>query len=180
MEVEPRHLRAFTAVARLRSSSRAAQQSSITQPTPSRTIARLETALDVRLLDRTSQQVELTGAGAEFLLHVERALVAFDQAPAAARRMVTLRLRFSRLLSDPWAQHAGHGFETATSASVVLPRTDDPVQALQRRAVDIAVVRSDASPPRPVRTVLLLDEVRVEVCARQCVGLTGKLLRQFT
>lgn len=168
MEVELRHLRAFRAVARLHSFSRAAQQLSITQPALSRTIAQLETALSVRLLERTSRHVELTDAGAEFLLHAERVLATFDQALATARHMVTLRLGFSWLLPDPWAQHTVGGFEAATGASVVLTRTDDPLQALQQRTVDIAVVRGDASPPRPVQTVLLFEEARVAVCARQC------------
>ncbi|GHI09867.1 hypothetical protein Scel_81880 [Streptomyces cellostaticus] len=42
MDVELRHLRAFTAVARHRSFSRAAEELLITQPTLSRTIAQLE------------------------------------------------------------------------------------------------------------------------------------------
>ncbi|MEU0040478.1 LysR family transcriptional regulator [Streptomyces sp. NPDC006333] len=168
MEIELRHLRAFKAVARLHSFSRAAQELSITQPALSRTIAQLEGALNVRLLDRSSRQVELTEAGAEFLLHVDRVLAIFDQAVATARRMVTLRLGFSWLLPDPWAQHAVNAFETATGASVVLTRTDDPVQALRQRVVDIALVRGDVALPRPLRTIHLYDEARVAVCAQQC------------
>ncbi|GGT03467.1 LysR family transcriptional regulator [Streptomyces chromofuscus] len=167
MEVELRHLRAFSAVARLRSFSGAARDLSITQPALSRTIAQLEDELSVRLLDRTSRRVDLTDAGAEFLPHAERVLSTFGQALAAARRTVTLRLGFSWLLPDPWAQRAMSGFEAATGTSVTLTRTDDPVRALHQRTVDIAVVRGDASPPQPVRTVHLYDEERIAVCARQ-------------
>ncbi|MFD7405972.1 LysR family transcriptional regulator [Streptomyces sp. NPDC059866] len=168
MEVELRHLRAFSAVARLHSFSRAAQELSITQPALSRTIAQLEGALSVRLLDRTARRVDLTDAGAEFLPHAERVLSTLGQALAAARRTVTLRLGFSWLLPDPWAQQAVSGFETATHTTVTLVRSDDPVQALLGRAVDVAVLRGDVTSPRPVRTVHLYDETRIAVCARQC------------
>ncbi|MEU9383170.1 LysR family transcriptional regulator [Streptomyces sp. NPDC048279] len=168
MEVELRHLRAFTAVARLHSFSKAAVQLSITQPALSRTIAQLEAVLNVRLLDRSSRQVEVTDAGGEFLLHADRVLATVDQALAAARRMVTLRLGFSWLLPAPWAQDAVDAFQAATGVSVTLLRTDDPVQALHRRTVDIAVIRGDLAASRPVRTVHLCDEARIAVCARRC------------
>jgi hypothetical protein len=60
---ELRHLRAFVAVARSGSFTRAAGQLLITQPALSRTIQQLESALAVRLLERTSRHVELTAAG---------------------------------------------------------------------------------------------------------------------
>ncbi|MEU9368285.1 LysR family transcriptional regulator [Streptomyces avermitilis] len=168
MEVELRHLRAFAAVARCRSFSRAAQELLVTQPALSRTVAQLEGALSVRLLDRTSRHVELTDAGAEFLQHVEQVLATYDQALAVARRKVTLRLGFSWLLPDPWAQQTVNSFEETTGASVTLTRIDDPVQALRQRAVDIAVIRGDVAPPKPVRTLRLYDETRIAVCAREC------------
>ncbi|WP_432175217.1 LysR family transcriptional regulator [Streptomyces sp. Tue6028] len=168
VDVELRHLRAFAAVARAHSFSGAAQELLITQPALSRTIAQLEGALSVRLLDRTSRQVELTDAGAEFLVHVERVLATFEQALEAARRMVTLRLGFSWLLPDPWAQQTVDSFEAATGASVTLTRTDDPVQALRQSAVDVALVRGDMPLPRPIKVVHLYDEPRIAVCARQC------------
>ena len=101
MDVELRHLRAFVAVARLSSFTRAAQQLLITQPALSRTIQQLEKAVQVTLLDRTSRRVELTPAGQEFLGPAERVLTGLDVALAAVRPHVTLRLGFSWLLPDP-------------------------------------------------------------------------------
>ncbi|MET7438785.1 LysR family transcriptional regulator [Streptomyces sp. NPDC004082] len=167
MDVEIRHLRAFAAVARCRSFSHAARELSITQPALSRTIAQLEAALGVRLLDRTSRRVEHTDAGAAFLPQAERVIASFDDALGAARGRATLRLGFSWLLPAPWAQLTISSFEESTGASVTLVRTDDPVQALQQGSVDVAVVRGDAARPRPVRTVPLYDEARYAVCARQ-------------
>ncbi|MFV5997784.1 LysR family transcriptional regulator [Streptomyces sp. NPDC056231] len=168
MDVELRHLRAFTSVARHRSFSRAAEELLITQPALSRTIAQLEGNLNVRLLDRSSRHVELTATGAEFLVHAERVLATLDQALAVVRHKATLRLGFSWLLPDPWAQQAVSHFEQDTGASVTLTRTDDPLQALRQRTVDIALVRGDFDPPRGARTVHLYDEPRIAVCSERC------------
>jgi DNA-binding transcriptional LysR family regulator len=168
MDIEIRHVRAFISVARHRSFSRAAEELLITQPALSRTIAQLEGNLSVRLLDRSSRHVELTDAGAEFLLHTERVLASLDQALAAVSRRATLRLGFSWLLPDPWAQQAVSRFEESTEASVALTRADDPLQALLQGTVDIALVRGDFDAPRGARTVCLYDEPRVAVCSERC------------
>ncbi|MFE7392742.1 LysR family transcriptional regulator [Streptomyces sp. NPDC057582] len=164
--IELRHLRAFAAVARHRSFTRAAGELLITQPALSRTIAQLETALGVRLIDRSSRHVELTGTGAEFLVHAERTLAAFNAALAAARHESTLRLGFSWLLPDPWAQRAISRFEADTGARIDLIRCDDPLDALDRQAVDIALLRGTRPVEPPVHTVHLYDEQRVAVCSR--------------
>lgn len=155
-------------VARHRSFSRAAEELLITQPALSRTIAQLEGKLSVRLLDRSSRHVELTDTGAEFLVHVERVLATLDQALAAISHRVTLRLGFSWLLPDPWAQRTVSRFEESTGASVDLTRTDDPLQALRQRSVDIALVRGDVDAPRGARIVPLYDEPRIAVCSQRC------------
>ena len=48
--------------------------------------------------------VELTAVGAEFLQRAQQALTSIDQALASVREQVAIRMRFSWLLSDPWAQ----------------------------------------------------------------------------
>ncbi|MEY2229489.1 MULTISPECIES: LysR family transcriptional regulator [Streptomyces] len=165
--IELRHLRAFAAVARRRSFTRAAEELLITQPALSRTVAQLEAALGVRLLDRSSRGVALTGTGAEFLVHVERTLAAFDAALAAARHELRLRLGFSWLLPDPWAQRAIARFERDSGAQVELVRCDDPLDALDRQGVDVALVRGGRPVGTAVRTVHLYDEQRVAVRARE-------------
>ncbi|MFK0280911.1 LysR family transcriptional regulator [Streptomyces sp. NPDC090499] len=164
--IELRHLRAFVAVARRGSFTQAAQELLITQPALSRTVAQLEGGLGVRLLERSSRGVALTDTGRGFLVHAERTLAAFDAALAAAHQDLTLRLGFSWLLPDPWAQRAIAGFERDSGAQVELVRCDDPLDALNRESVDIALVRGARAVGGAVRTVHLYDERRVAVRAR--------------
>ncbi|MET7845744.1 LysR family transcriptional regulator [Streptomyces sp. NPDC005356] len=159
--IELRHLRAFAAVARRRSFTQAAEELLITQPALSGTVAQLEASLAVRLLERSSRGVQLTDTGVDFLVHVERTLTAFDAALAAARHELTFKLGFSWLLPDPWAQRAIARFERDSGAQVELVRCDDPLDALDRQGIDVALVRGG------VRTVHLYDEQRVAVHARQ-------------
>ncbi|MET8976428.1 LysR family transcriptional regulator [Streptomyces sp. NPDC004539] len=168
--IELRHLRAFTTVAWHRSFTRAAEELLITQPALSRTVAQLEAGLGVRLLDRSSRGVALTGTGAGFLVHAQRTLAAFDAAVAAAHHASVVRLGFSWLLPDPWAQRAIAGFERATDARVELVRCDDPLDALDRETVDVAVVRGGRPVGASARTLHLYDERRVAVHARTLAG----------
>jgi DNA-binding transcriptional LysR family regulator len=168
MDVELRHLRAFEAVARLRSFTRAADELAITQPALSRTVRQLEAAMRVTLLERNSRHVDVTGVGKVFLAHVERILGDLDRAFAAVREQVSLRLGFSWLLPDPWAQHAVERFEQATGSTVHLVRSDDPLTAVQQNKIDVALVRGKVR-SSTLRVVHLFDETRVVVCSVRSV-----------
>jgi DNA-binding transcriptional LysR family regulator len=165
MDVELRHLRAFVAVAQHRSFTRAAAVLLVTQPALTRTVKQLEAALEVPLLERDSRHVALTPAGADFLDQAQQALAAVDRALATVREHVAVRLGFSWLLPDPWAQRTVRRYEDATGNSVSLVRVDDPLAAVLRGAVDVAVVRGVADVAAPARAVHLFDETRVAVCA---------------
>jgi DNA-binding transcriptional LysR family regulator len=165
MDVELRHLRAFAAVGQHLSFTRAAEELLITQPALTRTVQQLETALQVGLFERDSRHVSLTAAGTEFLEQVQRVLVGVDRALASVRKHVTVRLGFSWLLPDPWAQRAVRDYEAATGNTVSLVRVDDPLAAAAQDQVDVAVVRGDREPPAGVRLVHLCDEERVAVCS---------------
>jgi len=162
--VELRHLRAFEAVARLNSFTRAADELRITQPALSRTVQQLEDSLSVTLLDRSSRHVEVTRAGKTFLDHVERVLAELERGFAGVRRQASIRLGFSWLLPDPWAQNTVARFERATGTTVNLVRTDDALGAVQQGKVDVAVVRGQLM-AAGVRVVHLFDEARVAVCS---------------
>ncbi|MGW1835666.1 LysR family transcriptional regulator [Streptomyces sp. NPDC002067] len=164
MDLELRHLRAFTALADHGSYTRAAAASHLTQPALSRTIQQLEAALDVRLVDRSSRHTALTPAGRDFLGHARRVLGDLDRAVREMRAHRTLRLGFSWLLPDPWAQRALARFERATDAEVTLVRVDNPAAALASATVDIAVFRGHTAPAGAV-VHPLFDEERIAAVA---------------
>jgi DNA-binding transcriptional LysR family regulator len=78
MAMELRHLRAFVAIADEGGVSAAARVLSITQPALSRTLVQLESALGIRLFDRSTTAVTLTAAGRDLLPKVVDALQAVD------------------------------------------------------------------------------------------------------
>ncbi len=73
-------LRYFLAVAELGSFSKAAARSSVTQPTLSVGIAKLEDELGARLFERTTRRVSLTPAGSKFLQHARRITQEYEAA----------------------------------------------------------------------------------------------------
>ncbi|HEX2750449.1 MAG TPA: LysR substrate-binding domain-containing protein [Verrucomicrobiales bacterium] len=72
--MELRHLRTFQAVAEELNFSRAAERLHVAQSALSRTIGDLESEMEVRLLERNTHGVALTGAGALFLERVRQIL----------------------------------------------------------------------------------------------------------
>ncbi len=73
-----RQLRVFQSVARTRNFSRTGETVGLTQPAVSRAIAELERELGLRLLDRTTRDVELTEAGRSLSARLDRALDELD------------------------------------------------------------------------------------------------------
>jgi LysR family hydrogen peroxide-inducible transcriptional activator len=73
-------LRYFLAVAELGSFSKAAARVSVTQPTLSVGIAKLEAQLGARLFERTTRRVSLTPAGSRFLQHARRITQEYETA----------------------------------------------------------------------------------------------------
>jgi DNA-binding transcriptional LysR family regulator len=165
MEVELRHLRAFVAVAASRSFTRAAERLFITQPALTRTVRQLESLLGAALIDRDTHPVSLTPAGEEFLPYASRILGDLEIGVGVIRKHANIRLGFSWLLPDPWAQHTVNQFEGATGNSISLVRCDDPLAAVDEGKVDAALVRGTGQGTRSVRIVHLFDETRVAVCS---------------
>jgi DNA-binding transcriptional LysR family regulator len=84
-------LEAFVAVADLANFRRAAEAVHLSQPALSRRIAKLESALGVRLFERTTRAVSLTGVGREFA-HKSRALLAdLEQALLGTQEIAATR-----------------------------------------------------------------------------------------
>jgi len=78
MNVTLRQLRVFQSVALTRNFSRTGEAVGLTQPAVSRAIAELERELGLRLLDRTTREVELTEAGRSLSARLDRALDELD------------------------------------------------------------------------------------------------------
>ena len=103
-----RDLRVFSAVVQRGSMAKAAKQLGISQPAVSETIADLEHALGVRLLDRSSQGINATIYG-EVLL--KRSLAAFDELKQGIRDI--------EFLSDPTQGELRIGCTEAISATIL-------------------------------------------------------------
>ncbi|MBW0450700.1 LysR family transcriptional regulator [bacterium M00.F.Ca.ET.228.01.1.1] len=78
MNVSLQQLRVFVAVARERSFTRAARELDLTQSAVSRCVRELEDAVELKLFDRTTRQVELTHAGASLERRIGRLLDEID------------------------------------------------------------------------------------------------------
>ena len=85
-------LQAFRAVAELNNFRRAAEAVHISQPAFSRRIDKLEEALGVRLLDRTTRRVSLTAVGRDFARKVQQLLDDLDGTLLAIRGVAATRM----------------------------------------------------------------------------------------
>ncbi|MER6051982.1 LysR family transcriptional regulator [Streptomyces sp. NPDC001793] len=84
-DIDPRLLRAFTAVAEELHFTRAAARLHVAQQALSRDVRRLERELGDRLFVRSTRQVALTGAGERLLPYARRVLAAHEELAAAFR-----------------------------------------------------------------------------------------------
>src|SRR6185436_13808319 len=85
--MELRHLRYFVAVAEELHFRRAAERLHMSQPPLSQQIRQLEEEVGATLLTRSQRKVELTAAGAAFLVRAREILDAVEDAARQARRV---------------------------------------------------------------------------------------------
>jgi len=134
-----RQLRAFAAVHDTGSVSAAARKVHLTQPALSRRISELESALGVRLFDRTGGRLRLTNEGESLLIHSRNVLA---EAESLATRAETLRKGRGRTLAV--------GTAPMTMESVIAP----VLQRYLREHPDIDVRLVEGGAPA------LLDKVQ--------------------
>jgi DNA-binding transcriptional LysR family regulator len=144
MDVELRHLRCLVAIADAGGFTGAAAELGVTQPSVSRALAALEDVLGVRMLRRTTREVELTGAGERVLARARRVLAEVEDLAEEARSGHR-RVR----LGHAWAALGEHTVELQRrwarahpDVSLHLVRTNSPTGGLAEGACDIAVVRT--------------------------------------
>ncbi|MDR7008223.1 LysR substrate-binding domain-containing protein [Paraburkholderia strydomiana] len=80
MNVTLRQLRVFIEVARLQSFSRAGDEIGLTQSAVSRCVRELEGEIGLKLIDRTTREVQLTDVGGNLVASVSRLLIDLDDA----------------------------------------------------------------------------------------------------
>jgi len=141
MNVTLRQLRAFTAVYRTRSITRAARELGITQSAASLLIQQLETQLGVKLFDRSTRSVQPT--------------LAADEAFHAAERMLSDALGLSRRMHDLAQARAGRVafVASAGAASALLPQVLAKFRAGHPEIdIDMRDVAADDLVPRLIAT----------------------------
>jgi len=147
--VEVRFLRVLVALAEEGTFTDAAIRLGTGQPAVSRTLARFEAVLGVRLVQRTTRSLSLTPAGEACYAAAVEALAALDGVVDAARgRVRPLRLGYA------WAALGRHTSVVLRAWRDLRPdvplevhRIDDRTAGLRTGLVDVAVRRDDVGDP---------------------------------
>ena len=155
-------------VVQTRSFSAAARERGIPVSSVSRRITRLEGALGIRLLERTTRRLHLTDAGREYFEHAERAVEDLAHGSARVRELSTEprgRVRVaSPIVFGTAVSNAVHGYLAAHPGVSVELRLDDRGVDLLAEGFDIAMVGG-----RP-------EEQAADFIARELWRSTRKLL----
>lgn len=169
-------LRAFEAVARLGSLSRAAGELHVTKSAVSHQLRALETDLGVQLLRRggTVRRAETTEAGAKLLASVQQALTLLEsacrdvRASARGRRRYTLNVSANPSLAALWlAPRIGRFIELHPDigVQVYLHASQDP--AWKSQDIDLAFLHVRTRGPHLAEPgdIALMTETVVPVCS---------------
>lgn len=138
-------LRYFLAVAETGNFSRAARRVSVTQPTLSAGIAKLERELGARLFDRDRQRVALTPAGSRFLVRARRIAAEYEHAlvelsevtDPTLLRIGVLNTIPTRLVEGLLCAHRALG--SGEALEILDGSERDIVDRLERGRIDIAL-----------------------------------------
>lgn len=153
-------VRAFALVAELKSFTRAAQAVGMTQSAVSLQLKRLESRLDMRLIERTPRSVELTAEGAAFLDRAKEFIAAHDRALGS---MVASERRLTIGISDhaagpelPSVLARVAAVDPALNLDVRIGLSSEVFDAFEQGEIDAAIVRRE--PHRRGGEALLEDE----------------------
>ena len=166
MDAELRDLRLFQVLAEEEHFSRAAAVAGVTQPTLTRSLARLERTVGVRLVDRTTRSVALTDEGRRLAADLASLLPQLDTALRNVSAHPSLRLGFTWLLPSDLVRRAAAALRESTGGEVTLVRRDDRSGGVARGATDLAVVYGRVPSGESLRLVGLGTEDRVAAVGR--------------
>jgi DNA-binding transcriptional LysR family regulator len=150
MDLQLRHLRALVAVVDAGTFTDAATTMNTSQAAVSRSVAACEEILGVRLLQRTTRHLSLTGTGAQVLAGARRIL---DE--VAHLRRIAEQSRTELRIGYAWAalgkhtrrlQRAWAGLQPAIP--LVFVQTNSVTAGLSEGAADVAVIRKPMDDPR--------------------------------
>ncbi|WP_232495071.1 LysR family transcriptional regulator [Novosphingobium kaempferiae] len=138
-------LRYFLAVAETGNFSRAARRVSVTQPTLSAGIAKLERELGARLFDRDRQRVALTPAGSRFLVRARRIAAEYEHAlvelsevtDPTLLRLGVLNTIPTRVVEGWLAEHRALG--SGEALEILDGSERDIAERLERGRIDMAL-----------------------------------------
>ncbi|MFC7533076.1 LysR family transcriptional regulator [Actinoplanes sp. GCM10030250] len=167
MNVELRHLRSLVAVIDAGTFTDAAAELGVSQAAVSRTVAALESALGVRLLERTTRHLALTATGTQVLTAARRVLaeIAHLERLAEQSRSDELRIGYAwaalgkhtRRLQRTWAA-------ARPGTPLVFMQAGTVTAGLSEGTADVAVIRKPLTDPR-FATALIGTEGRCAAVA---------------
>lgn len=150
MRIKLRQVEGFLAAADSLSFSRAAERIGMTQPAFSQLIRDLETALDVKLFDRSTRRVRITDVGMQLREQMRRGLLEIDNACNNARAIT--RLKQGQL-------------SLAVLPSLALGLVNDALASFHDGHPEVQLRLREARTPH-IAALLLNYEVDLAVCAR--------------
>ena len=154
-------LRAFEAMGRLGSATRAGAELSVTHSAVSRQVKALEAALGMRLFEGPKSKLELTREGQALLAGLTPAFDALTEAVRAVRPVASVRIAVHNSLAVKWLIPRLPEFERR-QPGVAIELRDLPIEAVRARDADLVVRFLDG--PR-------LDDPGVEHLAANRIGL---------
>jgi DNA-binding transcriptional LysR family regulator len=150
--MELRQLRYFVTVAEELHFGKAAERLNIVQPAVSQQVARLERELGLKLLDRSSRHVRLTGDGERMLREARTILAAADRATEVAAELVAgqtavLRIGTAQGLRDRLERGLAILRERTPGIEITLSSRPaaDHLEALRGGELDVAFVRGEVA-----------------------------------
>ena len=150
--MELRQLRYFVTVAEELHFGKAAERLAIVQPAVSQQVARLERELGLKLLDRSSRHVRLTGDGERMLREARAILAAADRATEVAAELVSgrtavLRIGTAQGLRDRLERGLTVLRESTPGLEITLSSgaAADHLDALRAGELDAAFVRGEVA-----------------------------------
>lgn len=91
INIKYRSIKAFLLTVETRSFTRAAERLGVTQPSFTSLIKDLEAILGLKLFERTTRSIDLTSAGEEFAIRVERPILDLEEAYASMADLASVR-----------------------------------------------------------------------------------------